>query len=114
MLEHPNERRRDRRLPVQMPVVLKGTDATGREFFDRAEIVSLDEHGARAHTRFQLQVGSEVTVELPGDARPRPMRIVWCGEAESFYDGVIGLEFVDANDSWNLESLRIRWGARNY
>ena len=97
-----------------MPVVLKGTDATGREFFDRAEIVSLDEHGARAHTRFQLQVGSEVTVELPGDDRPRLMRIVWCGEAESFYDGVIGLEFVDANDSWNLESLRIRWGARNY
>lgn len=42
------------------------------------------------------------------------MRVVWSGEAESFYDGVIGLEFADANDSWNLESLRIRWGARKY
>jgi hypothetical protein len=114
MSDHPNDRRRDRRLPVQMPVVLKGTDAAGREFFDRAEIVSIDARGARAHSRFQLQVGSEVTVELPGDDRPRRMRIVWSGEAESFYDGMIGLEFVDANDSWNLESLRIRWGARNY
>jgi len=114
MSEHPNDRRRDRRLPVQMPVVLKGTDAAGRVFFDRAEIVSIDERGAQAHTRFQLQVGSEVTIELPADDRPRRMRVVWSGEAESFYDGMIGLEFVDTNDSWNLESLRIRWGARNY
>lgn len=110
----PSEQRRDRRLPVQMPVVLRGTDTAGRDFFDRAEIVSIDERGARAHTRFHLQVGSEVTGELPADERPRRMRVVWSGETESFYDGVIGLEFADANDSWNLESLRIRWGARNY
>jgi hypothetical protein len=51
---------------------------------------------------------------LPADDRPRLMRVVWSGEPESFYDGMIGLEFVDADDSWNLESLRIRWGARNY
>jgi hypothetical protein len=99
---------------MQMPVILKGTDAAGREFFDRGEIVSIDERGARAHTRFHLQVGSEVTVELPADDRPRRMRVVWSGEVASFYDGMVGLEFVDANDSWNLESLRIRWGARNY
>lgn len=114
MSQSANERRRDRRLPVQMPVVLRGTDVSGRDFFDRAEIVSIDERGARAYTRFHLQVGSEVTVELPADDRPRRMRVVWSGEVESFYDGMIGLEFVDQNDSWNLESLRIRWGARNY
>ena len=114
MSQHPNEVRRDRRLPVQMPVVLRGTDIAGRVFFDRAEIVSIDERGARAHTRFHLPEGSEVTVELPADDRQRRMRVVWSGEAESFYDGMIGLEFVDASESWNLESLRIRWGARNY
>lgn len=97
-----------------MPVILRGKDTAGRVFFDRAEIVSIDDRGARAHTRFHLHVGSELTVELPADDRARLMRVVWSGEAESFYDGMIGLEFVDANDSWNLESLRIRWGARNY
>lgn len=97
-----------------MPVVLRGTDATDREFFDRAEIVSIDDRGARAHTRFILQVGAEVTVELPAEEQTRRMRVVWRGEAASFYEGMIGLEFVEPDDSWNLESLRIRWGARKF
>ncbi|MBZ5514104.1 MAG: PilZ domain-containing protein [Acidobacteriia bacterium] len=114
MPRQPNERRRFGRLPVRMPVVLRGCDAAGREFFDRAEIVSIDERGARAQTRFQLQTGAEVTVELPAKDRPRRMRVVWSAEAASFYEGMVGLEFVDADDSWDLESLRLRWGIRNY
>jgi hypothetical protein len=42
------------------------------------------------------------------------MRVVWSGESGSFYDGMVGLELVDPGDTWNPDSLRLRWGARNY
>ena len=101
-------------MPVQIPVVLRGKDSSGMDFFDRAEVVSIDEHGARAHTRFLLNVGAEVTVELPGEKSLKRMRVVWRGEAEGFYAGMIGVEFVEPQETWDLENLKGRWGARNY
>jgi hypothetical protein len=109
-----SERREHGRLPVQIPVVLRGTDSAGRVFFDRAQIVSIDERGARVHTRFHLKQGSEVKIELPGEESQKLLRVVWSGEPGSFYDGMVGLEFVAHDDTWNLENLRSRWGARNY
>ena len=95
-------------------MVLRGTDSVGRVFFDRGQIVSIDDRGARVHTRFHLKQGSEITVELAGEENHKLLRVVWSGEAGSFYDGVVGLEFADSDDSWNMENLRARWGARNY
>ena len=37
------ERRNHRRIPVQIPVILRGQDSAGRVFFDRAQIVSIDD-----------------------------------------------------------------------
>jgi hypothetical protein len=59
-------------------------------------------------------MGAEVSIELPGEEKLKRMRVVWSGEAEGFYAGMIGLEFVDAEETWNLESLKARWDARNY
>ena len=101
-------------MPVQIPVVLRGKDSAGRDFFDRAEVVSIDERGARAHSRFLLNIGAEVTIELPGEKDLKRMRVVWRGEADSFYAGVVGLEFADQQETWDLENLKVRWGARNY
>ena len=109
-----NERRNYRRIPVQIPVIIRGRDGTGRAFFDRAQIVSIDDRGARVHTRFHLKVGAEIKVEIPTEENAKQLRVVWSGEPGSFYDGMVGLEFADRNDTWNLESLRAQWGARNY
>lgn len=113
-VENP-ERRTHRRLPVQIPVIIRGTDSAGRGFFDRAQIVSLDARGARLHTRFHLKEGSQVIVEMPApDGSHRQMRVIWSGEAGGFYDGVVGLELVAPEDAWDVEGLRVQWGARNY
>lgn len=112
MPELPEHRRRFKRQPVQMPVLLKGTDAAGRPFFDRTEVVSLDQRGARMRTRFQLRTGSELEVELANDNETKRVRVVWRGEEGSLYEGLVGVEFVNPNDSWNLEALRAQWGAR--
>lgn len=115
MADETIERRTHGRVPVQLPVIVRGTDSGGRGFFDRAQIVSLDARGARLHTRFHLKEGSQVIVEMPApDDSHKPMRVVWSGEAGGFYDGVVGLELVTPEDVWDVEALRIQWGARNY
>lgn len=110
----PNDRRRHDRLAVQIPVVLRGTDAAGRDFFDRAELVSVDNGGGRLRSRFLLHVGSEVTIQFPGEENPKRLRVIWRGEAGDFYEGMMGVEFVEPNESWNLESLQARWEAADF
>ena len=108
MARPAGDRRRSKRLLVQMPVVLQGTDATGRDFFDRAEVVSIDEHGARLRTRFRLRVGSDVQLTLPTEPEAKSMRVVWRGESGSFYEGTAGVEFSLPNECWTPETLRAR------
>lgn len=108
MTDSRSERRRSSRLFVQMSAVLRGTDISGRSFFDRGEAVAIDQFGARIRTRFQLKPGTEIEVGLPTEREEKLMRVVWCGDAESFYEGVIGVEFVDANATWSMETLRVR------
>jgi hypothetical protein len=99
---------------VQIPVVLRGSDASGRRFFDRTEVVSLDERGARVRTRFLLNPGAVISVRLETEDGAKAMRVVWRGEPGSFYEGMVGMEFVEPTDGWKLESLRARWGARKF
>ena len=108
-----NERRHSNRHPILIPIILRGKDCQGREFFDRASIVSIDERGVRVHTRFHLKPGSFVTVELPADGGLNHFRVAWSGNPESFYDGMVGLEFIDPENSWDVEFMRTRWAARN-
>jgi hypothetical protein len=106
MAGRPNERRRSQRHDVQMQVVLRSTDEAGRDFFDRSEIVSIDQHGARLRTRFRLKVGTEFELQLPGTNTPKRLRVIWRGDAGSFEAGLMGAEFVDPNDSWDDRILQ--------
>ena len=112
MTDPLKDRRRSRREPVQIPVVLRGVDASGRDFFDRAELVSIDEHGARVRTRFLLSVGAEFQVQFPRENTAKRVRVVWQGEHGSVLGGIVGIELVDPSEGWNAEALRARWGAR--
>jgi hypothetical protein len=93
---------------VQVPAVLRGTDASGRSFFDRGEAVAIDQFGARIRTRFQLKQGTEIQVGLPTEREEKLMRVVWCGDPEGFYEGMVGVEFADLNESWSMDTLRVR------
>jgi hypothetical protein len=114
MSPFPTDRRRSKRLAVQTPAVLRGKDASSREFFDRAEIVSFDQRGARLQTRFLLVPSSEVEVQLATEAEPKRLRVVWRGDPETPFEGLVGLELVDPNDNWSAATLRAQWDAREY
>jgi len=114
MLERNPERRRSERLAVQVPVVVRGIDATGREFFDRARLVSIDQHGARLRSRLALALGTEVEVQLLPEEEARHLRVIWRGEPGSLLDGIVGLEFARSEESWNLEAMRAYWNSGNH
>lgn len=99
------ERRRSKRLPVQIPVILRGNDAAGRGFFDRAELVSVAAHGARMRTRFELAVGTEVEVLMPDQNTTKRLRVVWRGDVGGFEEGLVGVELADPKDRWDIEEL---------
>src|SRR5205814_1693581 len=54
--EVSKDRRRSERLSTSIPAILLGKDVAGREFFDRSEIISVDDRGARMRTRFLLRL----------------------------------------------------------
>lgn len=57
-------------------------------------------------TRFRLKIGAEVELELAQDKKSRRFRVVWQGEAGSFEEGWVGIEFADPNETWDVEKLQ--------
>jgi hypothetical protein len=114
MSPSPADRRRSQRLSALTPAILRGKDASSREFFDRAEIVSFDQRGARLRTRFLLAVGAEVEVQLATEAQPKSLRVVWRGNPDTPFAGLVGLEIVNPNDTWSPATLRAQWELRDY
>ena len=112
MPELPLERRRYTRFDIQTRAVLQGTDASSRDFFERTEVLSFDQRGARVRTRFLLNPGSEVELQLPTEKGPKRLRVVWQGETGTLFAGMVGLELVDPNDNWDTATLRSQWEAR--
>ncbi len=89
-----------------MPALLTGTDEAGRHFFDRGEVLFIDQRGARIRTRILLKIGAEVQVQLPNENETRNLRVVWRGEAGGFEAGMAEVEFLDPRETWNVETLR--------
>ncbi len=107
--EMTKDRRRFERLMSRIPVILLGKDARGREFFDRSEVVSIDKRGARVRTRFSISPGAILEVQLTDEMVTKRMRVVWQGDPGSLYEGTLGLEFADPNDTWKVGMLGARW-----
>jgi hypothetical protein len=114
-MEDPSQdRRRFTRLMVHLAGVLTGTDMAGRGFFERTTVVSFDQRGARVRTRFSLAEGAAVELQLPTEKAPKRLRVVWSGEPEGLYAGMVGLELVDPDDTWSRGTLRAQWEGREF
>ena len=59
------ERRRERRVPVHLPMLVRGTDRLGESFEERTSSVNLCRSGAAFATRFSLDLGSELEINIP-------------------------------------------------
>jgi hypothetical protein len=96
-------KRRSGRITKEIPIVLLGTDATGKVFSEETNTVVLSRHGAGVVTRYRFSPDELLTLRLPGTAKEAAIRLVGQigGEPGRF---VYGVTFVDPDpDFWPME-----------
>ena len=113
MADSATEKRRSKRYQVRIPATLRGVDVMGRGYFVQAEVISLDDHGARVQWRYLVKPAEHVEVQLTDDNAPRRFRVVRRGEPGTPEEKQAGLEFVDEKESWNVAELVAKWGVEN-
>jgi hypothetical protein len=59
------ERRRERRVPVHLPIVVRGTDRTGFTFEEHTSSENLCRGGAAFATRYPLDLGVHLEIRIP-------------------------------------------------
>jgi c-di-GMP-binding flagellar brake protein YcgR len=59
------DRREYYRLPIRVPIFIKGTDSRGREFLELTHTVNVSASGACFVTKQELQVSGELMVSIP-------------------------------------------------
>lgn len=95
--------RRSGRIPKEIPIILSGADADGRQFSERTRTLTLSRHGASIISRHKLIAEQEIYLHSVPANRETEVRI--CGEFGEREDGhIYGVAFVDpAIDFWKLE-----------
>jgi hypothetical protein len=95
-------KRRSGRLAKELPIVLLGTDATGKVFSEETITVVLSRHGAGVVTRYRFSPDERLTLRLPSSAKEAEIRLVGqIGGEPGRY--VYGVAFVDPDpDFWPM------------
>lgn len=95
------ERRRERRVPVNLPMLVRGTDREGDWFEERTSSVNLCRGGAAFATRYALDLGSRLEISIPASASTgdddaefsTQGRIVHVAPGKNDRELVVGVEF---------------------
>lgn len=69
------ERRTFQRLPLPIPLFLRGQDKHGKPFLDLTLALNMSAAGALVATLRSLEANAEVTLELPYAALPAPISL---------------------------------------
>jgi len=98
-----SKQRRSGRIPRRLPIVLLGSDTSGRVFSEETVTLVLSRHGAGVLSRHKLAPDETLSVRLPGASREVEVRLVGhLGQQEDGY--VYGLEFRDPDvDLWGVD-----------
>jgi hypothetical protein len=97
------ERRRERRVPVHLPVLVRGEDSTGEQFEERTTSENLCRGGVAFPVRHTLELGASVEISIQvmlpgGDPEPEFAthgRVVHLFPARNDRERIVGVEFTD-------------------
>lgn len=67
-----DERRRWERIPVAIPIFVRGADDSGKEFLDLATAVNISAGGALLAIRRYAALNSDIALEIPAPPQPIP------------------------------------------
>jgi len=99
-----NEKLRSgKRLPISMPIVLRGRDAEGHAFIENTHTVVVNKGGAKILSKHSMKVGDHVVIRIPHLNREEPLTVVWASEQKrdkNYFDLGVGLD--KASDFWGV------------
>jgi hypothetical protein len=99
-------KRRDPRISVTLPVLLTGTDESGRPLDQRVTTVNISRRGAMLEGIYgRLRPGDRV--DLARGHKKEQFRVAWVGEAGTTSDGQIGVAAVEPNTSFWDQDLEL-------
>ena len=95
------ERRRERRVPVRLPMLVRGTDRTGEWFEEHTSSENLCRGGAAFSTRYAVDLGMRIEISIPSSrSAPEPDaefsthgRIVHLEPGRNDREVIVGVEF---------------------
>jgi len=95
------ERRRERRVPVHLPIVVSGVDLTGTSFEERTSSENLCRGGAAFATRYPLNLGIHLEIQISVVPAPASEdkefstqgRVVHIKPGKDNHELIVGVEF---------------------
>ena len=91
------------RLPLLMPVVIKGIDATGHSFIEHSHTLLVNKAGFKTVSKQALARGNRIQIAVPSRQRVSWATIAWLGEKNADGQEVgIALEQIP-DDFWGVE-----------
>jgi c-di-GMP-binding flagellar brake protein YcgR len=95
------ERRRERRIPVHLPMLVRGTDPSGEWFEERTASENVCRGGAAFASRYALALGMKVDITIPASPQAKDSdaefsthgRVVHLAPGKTESERVVGVEF---------------------
>ena len=95
------ERRRERRVPVHLPMLIRGTDRAGAWVEERTSSENLCRGGAAFATRYAVSLGTRIEISIPSSpSKGEPDaefsthgRIVHLAPGKDDREFIVGVEF---------------------
>ena len=96
------ERRRERRVPVHLPIVVRGTDSGGLPFEERTASENICRGGAAFATRYALLLGNQLEIKIPvvptASSKDTEFstqgRVVHVAQGRNPEETIVGVEFI--------------------
>ena len=95
------ERRRERRIPVKLPMMVRGTDRAGEMFEELTSSENLCRGGAAFATRYSVDLGMKIEISIPASASAPDAdaefsthgRVVHLKPGRNAREVIVGVEF---------------------
>lgn len=95
-------RRSSPRLPLAIPIVLKGTDTSGRTFIEHTHTILINQAGLKTISRQSLEVGARLQIAVPSRQRVSWASVAWVGNRKGEGQEV-GIALEQTDDFWGVQ-----------
>ena len=96
--------RRSTRVPIAIPVMLSGQDASGKNFQESTRTLVINKQGAKVLTKNKLALGAELAVENRALGHITKANVVWLGKPPGPNEPAeLGIQLTKAENCWGID-----------